>query len=105
MDIVQLKSLEFVLYLVIFSGLCSTSLAATESTPMWKDFESTVRKGKQAGENTLKRELWTRFEAVSTSNVLHFDGSLLQETEGKGFLDRLEEVSCEETGQESKKSL
>lgn len=100
------KSLEFVLCLVIFSGLCSTNLAAPESTPMWKDFGSTVCKGKQPGENTLKRELWTRFDAVSTSNELHFNVSLFQETEGKGFLDRLEEVSFEaETGLESKSSL
>ena len=99
------KSLEFVLCLVIFSGLCSTKLAAPESTPMWKDFGSSVCKGKQPGENTLKRELWTRFEAVSTSNELRFNVSLFQETEGKGFLDRLEEVSFEETGLESENSL
>lgn len=74
-----------------------TSLAAPESTPLWKDFESTVRIGKQPGENTLKRELWTRFEAVTTSNVLRFDAALVQENKGKGFLDRLEEASCEET--------
>ncbi|XXG48154.1 hypothetical protein AAC387_Pa02g2672 [Persea americana] len=86
-------------------GLCSTNLAAPESTPMWKDFGSSLCKGKQPGENTLKRELWTRFEAVSTSNELHFNVSLFQETEGKGFLDRLEEVSFEETGLESKNSL
>lgn len=58
---------------------------------MWKELNST---GKHHGENTLKRELWTKFEAAS-SNELHFDLSIFQETETKGFLDRLEEVSCE----------
>ncbi|KAI3945299.1 hypothetical protein MKX01_035060 [Papaver californicum] len=61
-----------------------------ESTPMWKEPNSIICTGKRRGENTLKRELWTRFEAAS-SNVLHFDLSDFPETPAKGFLDRLEE--------------
>ncbi|KAI3978129.1 hypothetical protein MKX01_012960 [Papaver californicum] len=64
-----------------------------ESTPMWKEPNSVTCTGKRRGENTLKRELWTRFEAAS-SNALHFDLSDFPETPpAKGFLDRLEEVS------------
>ncbi|KAA8541740.1 hypothetical protein F0562_022892 [Nyssa sinensis] len=67
-----------------------------ESTPMWKVPESTIRTGKRPGENTLKKELWTRFEAAS-SHGIHINVSVLQETTRKGFLDRLEEVSSDET--------
>uniref|UniRef100_A0A0E0DU67 Uncharacterized protein n=1 Tax=Oryza meridionalis TaxID=40149 RepID=A0A0E0DU67_9ORYZ len=56
----------------------------------WKGLESTNLKGKQAGETTLKRELWTRFEAVST-NELHFDSSVFQRSDGRRFIDILEE--------------
>ncbi|KAL5999651.1 hypothetical protein ACLOJK_037936 [Asimina triloba] len=73
--------------------------AALYCTPLWKDVENTARKGKQAGENTLRRELWTKFEAVST-NGLSFDSCRIGH-EDKRFLDRLEEVSCEDTGFES----
>ncbi|PAN18449.1 hypothetical protein PAHAL_3G202600 [Panicum hallii] len=58
----------------------------------WKGLESTNLKGRQAGETTLKKELWTRFEAAST-NELHFDNSLFQKIDGKRFLDMLEEAS------------
>uniref|UniRef100_A0A0A8YWB5 Uncharacterized protein n=1 Tax=Arundo donax TaxID=35708 RepID=A0A0A8YWB5_ARUDO len=58
----------------------------------WKGLESTDLKGRQAGETTLKKELWTRFEAIST-NELHFDKSVFQKTDGKRFLDILEEAS------------
>ena len=57
----------------------------------WKDLESTNLKGRQAGETTLKKELWTRFEAAST-NELHLDKSLFQKMDGKRFLDMLEEA-------------
>ena len=63
---------------------------------MLKEPESTFRTGKRPGENTLKKELWTKFEAAS-SHGTHFNFSVLQETAQKGFLDRLEEVSCDET--------
>jgi hypothetical protein len=59
------------------------------ATP-WKGLESTNLKGRRAGETTLKKELWNRFEAVSTDE-LHFDKSLFQKIEGKCFLDMLEE--------------
>ena len=63
---------------------------------MWKESQSTSRRGgKHPGENTLKKELWTKFEAASTSG-LHFSVSVLQESSRKGFLDRLDEVSCDE---------
>ncbi|OEL16352.1 hypothetical protein BAE44_0022626 [Dichanthelium oligosanthes] len=58
----------------------------------WKGLESTNLKGRQVGETTLKKELWTRFEAAST-NELHFDKSLFQKMDGKRFLDMLEEAS------------
>ncbi|XP_077210301.1 uncharacterized protein LOC143845771 [Tasmannia lanceolata] len=70
--------------------LLSASLAAPETTPMWKGSESTLRTGKRPGENTLKRELWTKFEAVSKDS-LHFDVSVFNDVKGRGFLDRLEE--------------
>ncbi|PSR96885.1 UDP-N-acetylglucosamine pyrophosphorylase [Actinidia chinensis var. chinensis] len=72
----------------------SCSKALIESTPLWKEPESIFRTGKRPGENTLKKELWTKFEAASTHEI-HFDVSVLQETAQKGFLDRLEEVSCD----------
>ncbi|KAF8407100.1 hypothetical protein HHK36_006225 [Tetracentron sinense] len=76
--------------------LLSASLVFPESTPLWKESESTIQTGKRPGENTLKKELWTKFEAAST-NELGFDVSVFQETTRKGFLDRLEEVSCEDS--------
>ncbi|KAF5198081.1 hypothetical protein FRX31_012332 [Thalictrum thalictroides] len=76
----------------------STSIAAyLESTPMWKDPESRIKTGKQPGENTLKKELWTRFDAASSSShVLQLGATVLRDTSRKGFLDRLEEVCWEE---------
>ncbi|XP_058180866.1 uncharacterized protein LOC131299244 [Rhododendron vialii] len=71
-------------------------LTLIESTPMWKEPETALRTGKRPGENTLKKELWTRFEAA-TSHGTRVDDSPLQESAQKGFLDRLEEVSCDET--------
>ncbi|EEF46382.1 uncharacterized protein LOC8273777 [Ricinus communis] len=70
------------------------SLTLAESTPMWKEPESTMTKGKRPGENTLKKELWTKFEAAS-SYGLRLDVSSLQRTAQKGFLDMLDEVSCD----------
>ncbi|KAK9724295.1 hypothetical protein RND81_05G061600 [Saponaria officinalis] len=65
-----------------------------ESTPLWKGAESVLKTGKRPGENTLKKELWTRFEAASFTNGFELD---FQESSRKGFLDRLEEVSCDES--------
>ncbi|PQP92338.1 uncharacterized protein Pyn_13089 [Prunus yedoensis var. nudiflora] len=63
-------------------------LALIGSTPIWKEAESVVRTGKCPGQNTLKRELWTKFEAAS-SNELLFNDFVTH----KGFLDRLDKVS------------
>ncbi|CAA6672864.1 unnamed protein product [Spirodela intermedia] len=58
------------------------------ATPAWRS----TGKGKNAGEATLKRELWTKFEAVSTKG-LQYDRSVLQQISRNRFLDMLEEVS------------
>lgn len=63
--------------------------AMIESTPIWKQAGSVVvHKTKHPGENTLKRELWIKFEAAST-NELSFDDSVTQ----KRLLDLLDEAS------------
>ncbi|CAM8985538.1 unnamed protein product [Rhodiola kirilowii] len=77
-----------------FQDIVNSSLI--EGTPMWKNMESTMRSGKRPGETTLKKELWTKFEAASI-NDFSFDTSIVEDDYHKGFLDRLEEVSGEET--------
>ncbi|KAK4837264.1 hypothetical protein QYF36_004051 [Acer negundo] len=73
-----------------------TNLALIESTPLCKEPESTFKMGQRPGENTLKKELWTRFEAASTYGI-RYDASAHQKTAvKKGFLDMLEEASCDE---------
>ncbi|TXG68827.1 hypothetical protein EZV62_003762 [Acer yangbiense] len=73
-----------------------TNLALIESTPLCKEPESTFKTGQRPGENTLKKELWTRFEAASTYGI-RYDASAHQKTAvKKGFLDMLEEASCDE---------
>lgn len=54
---------------------------------------SSFRLGKHPGENTLKKELWTRFEAASSHGVCFNTSSLLQNSTKKGFLDILDEAS------------
>ncbi|XP_022715035.1 uncharacterized protein LOC111274568 [Durio zibethinus] len=71
------------------------NLALVESTPMWKEPESIMQTGKRPGESTLKKELWTKFEAVSTCG-LRYNASAIQRTARKGFLDMLDEVSCDD---------
>ncbi|XP_019454746.1 PREDICTED: uncharacterized protein LOC109355919 isoform X2 [Lupinus angustifolius] len=71
------------------------NLSHVEGTPMWQEPESSFRTGKRPGENTLKKELWTKFEAASTYIVqpkLPTIGENIQ----KGFLDLLEEASADE---------
>lgn len=63
-----------------------------ENTPMLLESACTIRTGKQKGENTLKKELWTKFDAVSKTGI-HCKDSTLQKLSGKGFLDLLDEVS------------
>ncbi|GFP97781.1 hypothetical protein PHJA_001922200 [Phtheirospermum japonicum] len=69
------------------------TLDLIESTPMIKEPMSSFQIGKQAGENTLKKELWTKFEAA-TAHVIRFDEPILEDddTTKKGFLDRLDEA-------------
>ncbi|XVF26850.1 hypothetical protein REPUB_Repub14bG0054900 [Reevesia pubescens] len=71
------------------------NLAVLESTPMWKEPKSIMRTAKRPGESTLKKELWTKFEAVSTCG-LRYNASAIQRTARKGFLDMLDEVSCDD---------
>ncbi|XP_021902950.1 uncharacterized protein LOC110818389 isoform X2 [Carica papaya] len=70
------------------------SLALIKSTPLWREPERTIQTGKRPGENTLKKELWTRFEAASTYGF-HYNASTSQKTSKKGFLDMLEEAFCD----------
>ncbi|CAA7410083.1 unnamed protein product [Spirodela intermedia] len=72
------------------SGVGSRRAVGLEAaaTPAWRS----TGKGKNAGEATLKRELWTKFEAVSTKG-LQYDRSVLQQISRNRFLDMLEEVS------------
>ncbi|KAL4355697.1 uncharacterized protein LOC107463947 isoform X2 [Arachis duranensis] len=70
-------------------------LSRIENTPMWREPQSTFRTGKHPGENTLKKELWTKFEAASSYG---FQPKLpaVEKDAPKGFLDLLEEASCDE---------
>ncbi|KAG6428946.1 hypothetical protein SASPL_106985 [Salvia splendens] len=67
------------------------TLDLAEVTPMMKAPMSSMRMGKHPGENTLKKELWMKFEAASS--LVRFNGSLVQDSTKKGFLDILDEVS------------
>ncbi|GAV61258.1 hypothetical protein CFOL_v3_04786 [Cephalotus follicularis] len=73
-------------------------LALIESTPLWKEQVSTIRTGKRPGENTLKKELWTRFDAATT-HAVRYNASTFHKTAKKGFLDMLEEASCDKENQ------
>ncbi|XP_009598698.1 uncharacterized protein [Nicotiana tomentosiformis] len=68
------------------------NLDIVETTPMMTESKSIVITGKHPGENTLKKELWVKFEAASR-NGIRFNPSTIQKTSEKGFLERLEEVS------------
>ena len=63
-------------------------------TPVWKEPASALATGKRPGENTLKRELWTKFDAAS-SYSLRLNASAFRGTAKKGFLDMLDEASCD----------
>ncbi|XP_022153547.1 uncharacterized protein LOC111021026 isoform X2 [Momordica charantia] len=76
-----------------FSHQVGVSLSHVDSTPMWKGCESVLRAGKRAGEETLKRELWMKFEAASANPFR--SNQTLRNTSKKGFLDLLDEVSCD----------
>ncbi|KAL8138691.1 hypothetical protein V2J09_004692 [Rumex salicifolius] len=68
-------------------------LPIVESTPMWKEPQSTAYKGRRPGENTLKKELWVRFEAATTNDGLNLNLTFPKQQDRKGFLDMLEEAS------------
>ncbi|CAI9753779.1 unnamed protein product [Fraxinus pennsylvanica] len=70
-------------------------LEIVECTPVVKEPESSIRVRKHPGENTLKKELWTKFEAVSTHGI-RFNVDVIQKTAEKGFLDRLDEAYSDE---------
>jgi len=57
--------------------------------------ESSFQRGKCPGENTLKKELWTKFEVASTWGCQP-KVPTVQKSAHKGFLDLLEEASCDE---------
>ncbi|XP_020572101.1 uncharacterized protein LOC110018927 [Phalaenopsis equestris] len=60
------------------------------STPVVVD--GSVIRSRRAGENTLKKELWTRFQAVSMGRILYTESGL-QKVGKKGFMDMLEEAT------------
>ncbi|XP_010433345.1 PREDICTED: uncharacterized protein LOC104717470 [Camelina sativa] len=72
-----------------------------ESTPVFKEPESVMTKNRtRAGESTLKKELWTRFEEASIQDEdIHFNSmptTTVRGTKKKGFMERLEEASDNE---------
>ncbi|CAH8273112.1 unnamed protein product [Arabidopsis lyrata] len=70
-----------------------------ESTPLFKEPESIMTK---AGENTLKKELWTRFEEASIhdSRFSSMTTTTMRGNKQKEFMEMLEEVSGNEENQE-----
>ena len=76
---------------ILLTGLYR-SFKIVESTPILRGPESSIQIGKHPGENTLKKELWEKFEAASIDGI-DFDVSVVQQSAQKGFLDRLDEVS------------
>ncbi|KAL3351937.1 hypothetical protein AABB24_020167 [Solanum stoloniferum] len=71
------------------------NLDIVERTPMMTESKSILVMGKHPGENTLKKELWMKFEAASSDGIC-FNPSTIHETIQKDFLERLEEVSADE---------
>ncbi|XP_054781424.1 uncharacterized protein LOC129288722 [Prosopis cineraria] len=74
---------------------CNEEHFGGKESTMWLEPESSFRTGKCPGENTLKKELWTKFEAASTIG-LQRKTSAVSNTTKKGFLDLLEEASCDD---------
>lgn len=81
--------------LSLFGTETADDLAIVESTPMMTKSKSILVMGKHPGENTLKKELWMKFEAASSDGIC-FNPSTIQKTIQKDFLERLEEVSSDE---------
>lgn len=65
-----------------------------ESTPLMKEAESVMTKNRpRAGESTLKKELWTRFEEASMhENRFSSMTTTMRGNKKKGFMEMLEEV-------------
>lgn len=67
-----------------------------ESTPLMKEAESVMTKNRpRAGESTLKKELWTRFEEASMHENRFSSMTTTTTMRGnkkKGFMEMLEEV-------------
>ncbi|CAN8246364.1 unnamed protein product [Cochlearia groenlandica] len=81
-----------------------TMPSLVESTPMLKEAESVMTKNRpKAGESTLKKELWTRFEEASLHSN-HFSSMTTttskRENKKKGFMEMLEEVCGNEESPE-----
>ncbi|MCD9639062.1 hypothetical protein HAX54_023343 [Datura stramonium] len=71
------------------------NLNIVESTPMMTESKSIFVMRKHPGENTLKKELWIKFEAASRDGI-RFNPSIIKKTIQKDFLERLEEVSADD---------
>ncbi|CAF2042689.1 unnamed protein product [Brassica napus] len=69
-----------------------------ESTPLMKEAESVMTKNRpRAGESTLKKELWTRFEEASMhENRFSSMTTTMRGNKKKGFMEMLEEVCSNE---------
>ncbi|KAL0846476.1 hypothetical protein Bca101_019722 [Brassica carinata] len=66
-----------------------------ESTPLCKEAESVMTKNRpRAGESTLKKELWTRFEEASMheNRFSSMTTTTVRGNKKKGFMEMLEEV-------------
>lgn len=66
-----------------------------ESTPLLKEAESAMTKNRpRAGESTLKKELWTRFEEASMheNRYSSMTTTTVRGNKKKGFMEMLEEV-------------
>lgn len=75
-----------------------------ESTPLFKEAESLMTKNRtRAGESTLKKELWTRFEEASIHDNCCSSTTTTTTMRGnrkKAFMEMLEEVCGNEESQE-----
>ncbi|KAI9107876.1 hypothetical protein K1719_021212 [Acacia pycnantha] len=74
---------------------CNKEHLGGNLSPMWLEPESSFRAGKCPGENTLKKEFWTRFEAASTKGLPSKTTAVSNSTQ-KGFMDLLEEASYDD---------
>ncbi|CAH8387677.1 unnamed protein product [Eruca vesicaria subsp. sativa] len=76
---------------------------AVESTPLLKEAESVMTKNRpRAGESTLKKELWTRFEEASMheGRFSSMTTTTVRGNKKKGFMEMLEEVCGNEESHE-----